>query len=94
VCIVVSVSCVFASEERRTAGNYCASPLFRRHSVTSTVTPVGAGKEIEYFFASDARLILGFDIVSCSTCAAKVVFVKKCYCIFSRFQAVSFLSYV
>jgi len=52
-------------EERRTAGNYCSSPLLREHSITSMVTPVGAEKEIEYFFASDARLLHNSDVISC-----------------------------
>jgi len=44
-------------EERRNVGvgSYGTPRLDREHSVTSTVAPVGAGKEIEYFFASDAR---------------------------------------
>ena len=48
--------CVYV-EERRNVGieNYGTPRLNREHSVTSTVAPVGAGKEIEYFFASDAR---------------------------------------
>ena len=42
-------------EQRRNVGNYHSPALVRKHSVTSTVAPVGVGKEIEYFFASDAR---------------------------------------
>jgi len=49
--------CVCILEERRNVGigDYCTPRLNREHSVTSTVAPVGSGKEIEYFFASDAR---------------------------------------
>jgi len=47
--------CICASEQRRTVGNYSTTPVARDHSITSTVAPVGAGSEIEYFFASDAR---------------------------------------
>jgi len=51
------VCCIFVLEERRNVGieNYGTSRLARKSSVTSTVAPVGTGKEIEYFFASDAR---------------------------------------
>jgi len=48
-------SCTCVPEDRRNIGNYCSTTLVREHSVTSTVAPVGSGKEIEYFFASDAR---------------------------------------
>lgn len=46
------------SEQRRTVGSYSTPPLDRKNSVTSTVAPVDSGKEIEYFFASDASAII------------------------------------
>ena len=53
--MVSHVSCMCVLEQRRTVGSYSTPPLDRKNSVTSTVAPVDSGKEIEYFFASDAR---------------------------------------
>jgi len=48
--------CACLAEERRNVGNFTPR-LNREQSVTSTVAPAGSGKEIEYFFASDARYV-------------------------------------
>lgn len=49
---------LYSKEQRRTVGSYSTPPLDRKNSVTSTVAPVDSGKEIEYFFASDASAII------------------------------------
>lgn len=61
IVLTIKYAVLCESEQRRTVENY-STPLVREQSVTSTVAPVGAGKEIEYFFASDARFVYYYTI--------------------------------